>query len=44
MGKGGRFVGLTTLSHSFTFCLKIWKHQPPGILRPVQALRSYIPY
>ena len=32
-GKGGRCVGLTTLSPSFADCLEIWESQPPGTLR-----------
>jgi hypothetical protein len=31
--KGGRCVGLTTLAHSYTACLKIWKLQTRGNLR-----------
>jgi len=31
--KGGRFVGLKTLSHSCADCLQIWEPQPPGTLR-----------
>ena len=29
-GKGGRCVGLTTLSPSCADCLEIWEPQPPG--------------
>ena len=36
-GKGGRFVGLTTLPHSCADCLEIWEPQPPGASGPVQA-------
>jgi hypothetical protein len=32
-GKGGRFVGLTTVPTSRADCLKIWEPQPPGTLR-----------
>jgi hypothetical protein len=32
-GKGGRCVGLITLTHSCADCLKIWKPQTPGTLR-----------
>jgi len=31
-GKGGRCVGLTTLSPSCADCLEIWEPQPPGTL------------
>ena len=31
-GKGGRCVGLTTLTPSCTDCLEIWEPQPPGTL------------
>jgi hypothetical protein len=37
-GKGGRFVGLTTLPPSCADCLKIWEPQPPGNLRACQGL------
>jgi len=37
-GKGGRCVGLTTLSHSCAKCLEIWEPQPPGTLRACQGL------
>jgi hypothetical protein len=30
VGKGGRWVGLTTLTHSRADCLVIWELQPPG--------------
>jgi hypothetical protein len=36
--KGGRCVGLTTLTPSCTDCLKIWEPQPPGTLRAFQGL------
>ena len=32
LGKGGRFVGLTTLKPSCADCLEIWEPQPPGNL------------
>ena len=32
-GKGGRYVGLTTLQTICTDCLEIWEPQPPGNLR-----------
>ena len=32
-GKGGRYVGLTTLPPSCADCLEIWEPQPTGILR-----------
>jgi hypothetical protein len=31
-GKGGRFLGLTTLPPSFDDRLEIWEPQPPGTL------------
>jgi hypothetical protein len=31
-GKGGRYVGLTTLLPSCADCLEIWEPQPPGTL------------
>ena len=31
-GKGGRYMGLTTLPPSCADCLEIWKPQPPGTL------------
>jgi len=31
-GKGGRYVGLTTLTPSRADCLEIWEPQPPGTL------------
>jgi hypothetical protein len=31
-GKGGRWVGLTTLPPSRADSLEIWKAQPPGTL------------
>jgi hypothetical protein len=31
-GKGGRWVGLTTLPPSRIYCLEIWEPQPPGTL------------
>jgi hypothetical protein len=37
-GKGGRYVGLTTLPPSYDGCLKIWETQPPGTLRACQGL------
>ena len=37
-GKGGRYVGLTTLPSSCTDCLEIWEPQPPGNLRACPAL------
>jgi hypothetical protein len=36
-GKGERSIGLTTLPLSYADCLEIWKPQPPGTLRSVQA-------
>jgi len=37
-GKGGRFVGLTTLPPSYADCLEIWEPQPPGTLRACPGL------
>jgi hypothetical protein len=36
-GKGGRCVGLTTLTPSCAECLEIYKPQFPGTLRACQA-------
>jgi hypothetical protein len=36
-GKGGRCVGLKTVSPSCADCLEIWVPQPPGTLRAFQA-------
>jgi len=32
-GKGGRCLGLTTLTPSCADCLEIWEPQPSGTLR-----------
>ena len=37
-GKGGRCVGLTTLSHLCADCLEIWDPQPPETLRASPGL------
>jgi len=37
-GKGGRFVGLTTLPPSCADCLEIWEPEPPGTLRACPGL------
>jgi hypothetical protein len=37
-GKGGRCVGLTTLSPSCADCLEMWEPQPPGALRACPGL------
>ena len=37
-GKGGRYVGLTTLPSSCADCLEIWKPHPHGTLRACPAL------
>jgi len=38
-GKGGRFVGLTTLlPPSCADCLEIWEPRPPGTLRASPGL------
>ena len=36
--KGGRCVGLTTLSPSCADCLEIWEPQPPGTIRACPCL------
>ena len=38
-GKGGRYVGLTTLPPSCADCLEIWEPQPPGTLRACPGLQ-----
>ena len=35
-GKGGRYVGLTALTHSCAGCLEIWEPQPQSLSGPVQ--------
>jgi len=37
-GKGGQWMGLTTLSPSYANCLEIWEPQPPGTLRACSGL------
>jgi hypothetical protein len=37
-GKGGRCIGLTTLSSSCDDCPEIWESQPPGILRACRGI------
>jgi len=37
-GKGGRYIGMTTLPPSCADCLKIWEPQPPGTLRACPGL------
>ena len=37
-GKGGRFLGLTTLPPSCADCLEIWESQPNGTLRACPGL------
>jgi hypothetical protein len=37
-GKGGWFIGLTTLPPSSANCLEIWVPQPPGTLRDCPGL------
>jgi hypothetical protein len=32
-GKGGRFLGVTTLPSSYADCLEIWEPQAAGTLR-----------
>ena len=39
LGKGGRYVGLTTLTPSCANCLEIWEPQPPGTIWACQGLR-----
>ena len=38
VGKGGRYVGLTTLPLSGANCLEIWDPEPPGTLRACSGL------
>jgi hypothetical protein len=38
-GKGGRYVGLTTLPPSSVFCLEIWEPQPHETLRACPGLK-----
>jgi hypothetical protein len=40
-GKGGRFVGLTTLPPSCADCLEIWEPQPPATSRARPGLYKY---
>jgi len=45
LGKGGRYVGLTTLPPSCAACHEIWEPQPPGILRACPVLyRVVLPF
>jgi len=37
-GKGGRFLGLTTLPPSCADCLEMWEPQLPGTLRACPGL------
>jgi len=37
-GKGGQYLGLTTLPPSRAECLVIWEPQPPGNLRACPSL------
>ena len=37
-GKGGRYVGLTTLPPSCADCLEIWEPQSPGTLRACKGI------
>jgi hypothetical protein len=37
-GKGGWYVGLTTLPPSCANCLKTWEPQPPGTLRACNGI------
>ena len=41
-GKGGRWVGLTTLPPSRADCIEIWQPQPPGTLRACPGLCTRI--
>jgi hypothetical protein len=43
VGKGGRWVGLTTLLPSCADCLKIWEPLPPEPSRPVMGLLYLYP-
>ena len=40
--KGGRCVGLTTLSPSFADCHEIWAPQPTGTLRACPGLQMFV--
>ena len=37
-GKGGRYVGMTTLPPSCADCLEIWEPQPSGTHRACEDL------
>ena len=43
-GKGGRWVGLTTLPPSYANCLDIWERQPPGTTGPELPAPSEVAY
>jgi len=38
-GKGGRYIGLTTLPRSCSDCLEIWEPKPPGTLNACPGLQ-----
>jgi len=39
-GKGGRFLGMTTLALSCADCHELWESQPAGSLRVCPGLHS----
>ena len=41
-GKGGRYIGLTTLPPSCADCHEVWEPQRPGTLRACPDLYKYI--
>jgi len=43
-GKGGRYVGLTTLPPSCADYLEIWEPQTPGTLKACPGLEGYLFY
>ena len=43
-GKGGWFVGLTTLAPSFVDCLEIWEPEPPGTRRACARIAFHLFY
>jgi len=41
-GKGGQYVGLTTLPRSCAHCLEMWEPLPPGILKTYRDCCTFI--
>ena len=41
-GKGGQWVGLTTLPPSYADCLEGWEPHPPGTLRACAGIVIYV--